>query len=84
MENMTYINDLPDDINQSLTISGPCGILGYPARKQAGETRTMLPKLARMAFLLVLAGMVVSWAVSASKSKAPEPQTDQPTWRMYS
>ena len=44
----------------------------------------MLAKLARMAFLLVLAVMVVSWAVSASKSKAPEPQTDQPTWRMYS
>jgi hypothetical protein len=43
----------------------------------------MMSKLARAAFLLVLALMVVSWAVSASKSRPAEPQNDQLTWQMY-
>jgi hypothetical protein len=44
----------------------------------------MFGKLARGAFLLILAVMVVSWAVTASKSRPAEPQNDQPTGRMYS
>lgn len=44
----------------------------------------MLVKLVRVAFLLVLAVMVVSWAVSVSKSRPSEPQNDQPTGWMYS
>jgi hypothetical protein len=44
----------------------------------------MLGKLARGAFLVILAAMVVSWAVTASKSKPPEPQDDRSTGRMYS
>ncbi len=44
----------------------------------------MIGKLARGAFLVILAVMVVSWAVTASKSKPAEPQDDQSTGRMYS
>jgi len=44
----------------------------------------MFSKIARGAFLLVLAVMVVSWAMSISKSSPAEPQNDQPTGRMYS
>ena len=44
----------------------------------------MIGKLVRGAFLVILAAMVVSWAVTASKSKPAEPQNDQATGRMYS
>ena len=44
----------------------------------------MFGKLVRGAFLVILAVMVVSWAVTASKSKPAEPQHDQSTGRMYS
>jgi hypothetical protein len=44
----------------------------------------MFGMLARGAFLVILAVMVVSWAVTASKSKPSEPQDDQPIGRMYS
>ena len=46
----------------------------------------MFGKLARGAFLVILAEMVVSWAVTASKSKPAEPQIDQPIehWDIYS
>jgi hypothetical protein len=44
----------------------------------------MFSKVARGAFLLILAVMIVSWAVTASKSKPVEPQNDQPLERMYS
>lgn len=44
----------------------------------------MFGKLARGAFLVILAVMVVSWAVTASKSTPAEPQNDQSTGRMYS
>ncbi len=44
----------------------------------------MLAKLARGAVLLILAMMVVSWAVSASKSRPSEPENDRTTGRMYS
>jgi hypothetical protein len=44
----------------------------------------MFGKLARGAFLVILAVMVVSWAVTVSKSKPGEPQNDQPIGRMYS
>jgi hypothetical protein len=58
-------------------------LLGYPAKKSAGD-RAMFGKLARGAFLVILAVMVVSWAVAASKSKPAEPPDDQSTGRMYS
>lgn len=44
----------------------------------------MFSKVARGAFLLILAVMIVSWAVTASKSKPAEPQNDQLLERMYS
>lgn len=44
----------------------------------------MFGKIARGAFLLVLAVMVVSWALSASKESQAEPRNEQPTGRMYS
>jgi len=44
----------------------------------------MFSKIARGAFLLVLAVMVVSWAMSTSKSSPAEPETDQPAGHMYS
>ena len=44
----------------------------------------MFGKLARAAFLLILAVMVVSWAVTASKSKPAEPESDQAIESMHS
>ena len=44
----------------------------------------MAGKLARGAFLVILAVMVVSWAVSISNSSPAEPQNALPTDRMYS
>jgi hypothetical protein len=44
----------------------------------------MFSKVARGAFLVVLAVMVVAWAFSASKSSPVEPQNDQPNGRVYS
>ena len=44
----------------------------------------MFGKLARGAFLVILAVMVVSWAVTASKSKPSEPQDDQSIFHIYS
>lgn len=44
----------------------------------------MVVKLARVAFLLLMAVMVVSWAFSTGKSSAPDPQDEQPIGRMYS
>jgi len=45
----------------------------------------MLSKVARGAFLLILAVMVVSWAMSVGKSSPAAPQSDQPVehWYMY-
>lgn len=42
----------------------------------------MIGKIARVAFLVIIAVMVVSWAMSASKSSPAEPRL--PTDRMYS
>lgn len=46
----------------------------------------MLSKLARGAFLLFLAVMVVAWAFSADSRTQAEPQSDQPAepWNIYS
>ena len=44
----------------------------------------MLAKLTRAAFLVVLAVMVVSWAISASKSKPAAPEDDQVTGSIFS
>ncbi len=45
----------------------------------------MLSKLARGAFLLILAVMLVSWAVSIGKSSPAEQQSDQTAepWNIY-
>jgi len=42
----------------------------------------MLGKLARGAYMAIVAAMIVAWAVSASKSGAAEPQPEQTviTW----
>jgi hypothetical protein len=44
----------------------------------------MFSKIARGAFLLVLAVMVVSWAMSIGKSNPTDQQNEEPTGRMYS
>jgi hypothetical protein len=44
----------------------------------------MLGKIARGVFLLVLAVMIVSWAISISDSRPVDPESDQPIDRMYS
>jgi len=44
----------------------------------------MFSKIARGAFLVVLAVMVVSWAVSINKSIPADQQNEEPTGRMYS
>jgi len=45
----------------------------------------MLGKMARGTFLLMIAVMVVVWAVSLSKSEAQDPLSDWPTepWSIY-
>ncbi|HEY4981870.1 MAG TPA: hypothetical protein VII24_08000 [Pseudolabrys sp.] len=45
----------------------------------------MFSKVARGTFLLILAVMVVSWAMSVGKSNPADPQSDQPVehWDMY-
>jgi hypothetical protein len=42
----------------------------------------MLGRLARGAYVLIVAGMVVAWAMTASKSSPAEPTNEQPvvTW----
>jgi len=44
----------------------------------------MFGKIARGAFLVVLALMVVSWAMSISKSSPADQQNEEPTGQMYS
>ena len=44
----------------------------------------MLKKIARIAFLVGLAVMVASWAMSVGNSKPAEQQPELPTDRMYS
>lgn len=46
----------------------------------------MVSKVARGTFLLILAVLVVSWAMSVGKSSPVDPQSDQPVerWYMYS
>lgn len=45
----------------------------------------MFSKVARGTFLLILAVMVVSWAMSVSGKSSPvDPQSDMPVDRMYS
>ncbi len=42
----------------------------------------MLGRLARGAYVLIVAGMVAAWAMTASKSSPAEPTNEQPviTW----
>jgi hypothetical protein len=44
----------------------------------------MFGRLARGAFLVIFALMVVSWAISIGKSSPAEPRHALPTDRMYS
>jgi hypothetical protein len=46
----------------------------------------MLKTMARATFLLMLAVLVVAWAVSLGKTDASEPQDEQPVgeWKIYS
>lgn len=44
----------------------------------------MLSTLARSAFLLILAGMVLAYAVSSGTSHPAEPRHDRANERMYS
>ncbi len=37
----------------------------------------MLGRLARGAYMLIVAGMIVAWAISATKSSPAEPKTDR-------
>ncbi len=44
----------------------------------------MLGRLARGAYMLIVAVMIVAWAISASKSSPAEPKNDQPVvWTWY-
>lgn len=44
----------------------------------------MFAKIARGAFLLTLAAMIVSWAVTASNSKPADPEPDPAVWYIHS
>lgn len=44
----------------------------------------MFSKIARGAFLLIVAVMIVSWVMSVNNSSAVEPEPEQPYGRMYS
>ncbi len=44
----------------------------------------MLGRLARGAYMLIVAAMIVVWAISASKSSPAEPKNDQVVQRWYS
>jgi hypothetical protein len=43
----------------------------------------MLGRLARGAYMLIIAGMIVAWAISASKSSPAEPKNDQTVEHWY-
>ena len=43
----------------------------------------ILGTLARGAYMLIVAGMIVAWAVSASKSSPAEPKNEQVIERWY-
>jgi hypothetical protein len=44
----------------------------------------MVGKIARGAFLLLVAAMILSWAVSIGGSRPADPDRDMPIDRMYS
>lgn len=46
----------------------------------------MLGKLARAAYMLFVATMIVAWAMSGSKNTPPQPKPDRPVthWNWYS
>lgn len=45
----------------------------------------MIGRLARGAYMLIVAVMIVAWAVSAGKTSPSEPTDDQPVvWTWYS
>ena len=43
----------------------------------------MVGKIARGAYLFILAGMVAAYALSLAKSDVPKPQNDPPTWIIF-
>ena len=44
----------------------------------------MIARIVRAAYLLILAVMVVAYALAPAKSEAPKPRSDHPTWAIYS
>lgn len=66
---MTKIKDLGCTINQALTNPACWSRPRLSCKKMQGALKTMLAKLARVGFLLFMAVMVLSWAVTASRSK---------------
>jgi hypothetical protein len=43
----------------------------------------MISKIARGAYLLILAAMVAAYALSPAKSEAPKPHSEPPTWTIF-
>lgn len=43
----------------------------------------MISKIARGAYLVILAGMIAAYALSLAKNEAPKPQNDQLTWIIF-
>ena len=66
---MTKIKDLGSGINQALTNLYLAGLPPLSCKKSCKGRGHMLSKLARVGFLLFMAVMVLSWAVTASRSK---------------
>ena len=55
-----------------------------PAAANGTTKRAMFAKVARGAFLLMLAVMLVSWAINVGNSGPTDPQPNPPFDRMYS
>jgi hypothetical protein len=64
-------------INQKLTIVARAGIPWLSCKKMPRGGEAMIGRLARGAYMLIVAGMIVAWAMSASKSSPAEPKNDQ-------
>jgi hypothetical protein len=63
-------------INQKLTLRGRRALPWVFCKKQGDEA--MFRKMAKGAYVLFVAAMVVAWAVSAGKSSPAEPKNDAP------
>jgi hypothetical protein len=43
----------------------------------------MISRIARGAYLLIIAVMVAAYALSPARSEAPKPHSEPPTWIMF-